>query len=138
VDEEGTEFVLSLLRGKIDDSAPASTVSLPAPFDFSVAPTEASRATEAIDLTWDPPATGNVRWALEGDCIKLASGMTPDDGAHSLAAGAIDTFESDMNESCTVAVDLTRSQSGEIDPAFTEGGSIVARQIRGASFTSNP
>lgn len=138
VDEEGTEFVISFLRGTIDDSAPASTVSLPAPYDFSVMPTEASRATEAIDLAWEPPATGNVRWGLKGDCVKLASGTTPDDGAHSLPAGTIDTFESDNDKSCTVDIDLTRSQSGEIDPAFTEGGSIVARQVRGASFSSNP
>lgn len=138
VDEEGTEFVISFLRGEIDDSAPASTVSLPAPFTFGVTPTEASRATEAIDLTWDPPATGNVRWGIDGDCIKLDSGSTPDDGAQALPAGTIDTFDSDKDESCTVNVDLTRSSGGEIDPAFSEGGSIEARQVRKASFTSNP
>jgi len=138
VDEEGTEFVISFLRGKIDENAPASTVSLPAPFELTLSPTEASRATEAIDMVWDPPATGNVRWDIDGDCIQIDTGSTPDDGTNSLAAGTISTFDSDKNKSCTVNLDLTRSKSGQIDPAFTEGGSIVARHVRSASFTSNP
>jgi hypothetical protein len=138
VDEEGTEFVISFLRGEIDENAPASTVSLPAPFELTVAPTEASRATDAVDLSWDPPGTGNVHWDVEGDCIQMDDGMTPDDGAQSLPAGSIETFDSDKDESCTVNVGLSRSQSGDIDPAFTEGGSIAARHIRSASFTSNP
>jgi hypothetical protein len=138
VDEEGTEFVISFLRGKIDENAPASTVSLPAPFDLTLAPTEASRASDPIELTWVPPATGNVRWDIDGDCIKIDSGTTPDDGMQALAAGSIETFESDKDKSCTVGLDLTRNRNGEIDPAFTEGGSIVARQVRSASFTSNP
>jgi hypothetical protein len=138
VDAEGTEFVISFLRGDVDESAPASTVSLPAPFDLALAPTEASRATDAIELTWDPPATGSARWDIDGDCIQSAGENTPDDGDHSLAPASIETFMSDMDKSCTVDLTLTRSQAGTIDPAFTEGGSIVARQVRGASFTSNP
>jgi hypothetical protein len=140
VDDEGTEFVISFLRGKIDDSAPASTVSLPAPFNFNVMPTEASRASDAVELIWDPreAGTGNMDWNIDGDCIQIDSGSTPDDGTQSLAAGSIDTFESDKAKSCTVNVGLTRKQPGEIDPAFSEGGSIVARQVRSASFTSNP
>lgn len=138
VEAEGTEFVISFLRGTEDDGAPNSTVSLPAPFDLTLTPTEASRATDAIELAWDPPASGNVRWALDGDCVQLDDGSTPDDGAHSLAPATIDTFESDKEKSCTVDLDLTRSAGGTIDPAFTEGGSIVARQVRAASFTSNP
>ena len=138
VDEEGTEFVVSFLRGMIDDSAPVSSVGLPAPFDFGVSPTEASRATEAIDLTWDPPASGNVRWNLDGDCVQHASGSTPDDGVQALPEGSIDTFSSDRDKSCTVDIELTRSAGGNINPAFTEGGSIVARQVRTASLTSNP
>jgi hypothetical protein len=81
---------------------------------------------------------GNVRWAIKGDCIKLDSGATPDDGAQTLAAGSIDTFDSDKDKSCTVDVELARSVPGEVDPAFTEGGSIEARHVRSASFTSNP
>jgi hypothetical protein len=137
-DAEGTEFVISFLRGDADEDAPASVVTMPAPFDFSLSTTEASRADDDVELTWDPPASGQVSWSLNGDCVKLDSGSTPDDGTHTLESGSIDTFEDDMDESCTVNVELTRARSGTIDSAFTEGGSIVARHVRGSSFTSNP
>lgn len=136
--EEGTEFLIAFDRGSLDDSAPASTVTLPAPFELSVSPVEASRATDAIDVTWEPPATGNVNWEIEGECIIRDDANTPDDGAHVLAAGTIETFMSDADKACTVDLTLTRSRSGSIDPAFTEGGNIVARQVRRKSFTSNP
>jgi hypothetical protein len=138
VDEEDTEFEVAFLRGGEDDDAPSSVVSMPAPFDLTVDTTEASRADDAVDFVWDPPASGNIAWDIDGDCIKDADDKTPDDGAGSLAAGEIDTFASDEEETCTVDLTLTRSRSGSIDSAFTEGGSIVARHVRTDSFTSTP
>lgn len=139
-EEEGAEFTIAFLRGEDDDSAPASVVSLPAPYVLDVAVTEASRADDDVEFTWDPPAdSGNMEWDLNGDCIKLAGDKTPDSaGTYTLAAGDIETFDSDKEESCTVDLETTRSQGGDIDSAFTEGGSIVAKQVRGVSFTSNP
>jgi hypothetical protein len=137
-DAEGTQFVVSFLRGDADDDAPASTVTLPAPFDLATDATEYSRAADDVMLSWDPPASGQVAWKLSGSCIKLAGGSTPDDGSHALASGSIDTFESDRMESCTANLEVTRSRSGSIDPAFSEGGNIVARQVRAGAFTSNP
>jgi hypothetical protein len=138
-DEEGTEFEVAFLRGGDDDDAPSSVVTLPAPFDLTVDTTEASRADDDVDFLWDPPGTsGNMAWEIDGDCVKDADGKTPDDGAASLAAGEIETFSSDEEESCTVALKVTRSRNGSIDSAFTEGGSIVARHERTDSFTSTP
>lgn len=138
VEAEGTEFEIAFLRGDEDENAPSSTVSLPSPFDLSVESTEVSRATDAVEFAWTPPGSGNVDWGVEGECIIREDGNTPDDGAGSIAAGAIETFQSDVDESCTVDLTVTRSEAGAIDPAFTEGGSIVARQVRSASFTSTP
>jgi hypothetical protein len=137
VDEEGTEFTIAFLR-EDDDSAPASTVTLPAPFTMSVSPTEASRATDDVDVAWDPPAGGNIEFSLSGNCIKSNGDDLPDDGSHTITADSIETFESDKEESCTVSVGLERTQRGNIDPAFTEGGRIEALQVRSDSFTSTP
>lgn len=138
VDAEGTEFTVAFLRGEADENAPESTVALPAPFEITPLATEASRATDDVAVEWEPAGPGDMDWEIEGDCIISDDGSVPDDGTHTIAAGTIDTFESDMEETCTVEVGLSRSQSGTIDGAFTEGGRIVARHVRFDSFTSAP
>lgn len=138
VDAEGTEFSIAFLRGGEDDDAPASTVVMPAPFEMALGATEASRMTDDLEYSWEPAADGTMRWQLHGDCVQVKSGSTPDDGANTIAAGDITTFESEKDETCTVTLALTRQQSGEIDPAFTEGGSIVAKHVRSDTFTSAP
>jgi hypothetical protein len=138
VDAEGTAFTIAFLRGEDDDDAPASTVIMPAPFDMVVAVTEASRADDAVDYTWDPVGDGNMATRLSGNCIYSLTDTTPDDGTSSIAAGEIEAPSSKMDDSCTLSLELTRSQSGDIDSAFTEGGSIVARHVRSDSFTSAP
>lgn len=136
-DDEGTEFTIAFMR-EDDDSAPASTVTLPAPFTVSVSPTEASRASDDVDVEWDPPAGGNVELSMSGNCVQSEDDDVPDDGSHTITADSIETFESDKDESCTVSVGLERAQRGNIDPAFTEGGMIEALQVRSDSFTSTP
>jgi hypothetical protein len=138
-DEEGTEFTIAFLRGTSDDDAPASTVTMPAPFAMELGATTAARGMDDLDVTWDPPASGSsIAWKLSGECVKLDSGSTPDDGAYTIEAGSIETFEADMDKSCTVNFEMTRSKMGTVDPAFTEGGSIVARHVRSQGFTSTP
>ncbi len=137
IDEEDTEFTVAFTRGSIDVDAPESKVSLPAPFELALAVTEASRATDSVGVSWDPPAaSGNIGWDLAGDCIKSDDGSTPDDGE--LELPAIETFSSDAAKTCTVHLGLTRSRGGSVDSHFSEGGDITARHVRGGSFTSSP
>lgn len=138
VDAEDTQFVIGFIRGDADDSAPASVVRLPAPFELTLGATEASRADDDLEYTWEPAGSGDMDWELEGDCIQRDDGETPDDGSNRIGAGTIDTFESEAEDSCTVALELSRERSGSIDEAFTEGGRIVARHVRRDSFTSTP
>lgn len=138
VDAEGTEFEVGFLRGEADDDAPSSKVRLPAPFDLVVDTTEASRAADEVSFSWDPPGSGSVSWQAKGSCIITESASTPDDGTGSIPSGEIRTFESDKEKSCTVDFELTRERAGQVDPAFTEGGRVVARQVRSSSFTSTP
>lgn len=138
-DAGGTEFTIAFLRGDEDENAPESVVTLPEPFDLVLGATTASRAEEDVEYTWDPPASGNVAWDLTGECIDSTSGSTPDDGTNAIAAGDIEPkFMDDAEKSCTAKLVVGRSQKGTIDPAFTEGGSIVAKQIRADTFTSTP
>jgi hypothetical protein len=138
-DAEGTKFTIAFARGTGDDDAPASTVTMPAPFDLMLGATTAGRGADDLEVTWDPPVSGaQASWKLSGECIKLDSGSTPDDGAYTLEAGTIETFESDMDKSCTATFEMTRSRNGSVDPAFTEGGSVVARHARSQGFTSTP
>ncbi|MDQ2647067.1 MAG: hypothetical protein M3020_24900 [Myxococcota bacterium] len=138
VDAEGTEFLIAFLRTEEDESAPASVVELPAPFELEVAPREASRATDDVQLSWDPPGSGDLDWDMSGECIRRQFDELPDDGTHVITADSIETSELDKDDSCTVTVQLERSQRGGIDEAFTEGGRIVAIQRRRGSFTSTP
>lgn len=138
VDAEGTEFTIAFLRGDDDDDAPMSTVKLPAPFELTVEETEASRKDDDLTYTWSPKGSDNVKWEIEGDCIKQDDGSTPDDGSNKLAAGEIETFDSDKDKSCSVQLQLAREQSGSLDEAFEKGGSIVARHVRKKTFTSTP
>lgn len=138
VDAEGTEFLVAFLRTEEDESAPASVVRLPAPFELEVAPREASRATDDVELTWDPPGNGDIDWQISGECIKREWDAIPDDGSHTITADSIETFESDKADSCTVTVLLERSRRGSVDEAFTEGGRVVAIQRRRTTFTSTP
>jgi hypothetical protein len=137
-DAEGTEFIIGFIRGEADDSAPESTVLMPAPFELTLGATEASRADDELEYTWDPAGSGDMDWELEGDCIQRDDGSTPDDGSNTIAAGSIETFDSDKDETCTVELSLSRENGGDIDGKFTEGGRIVARHVRGDSFTSAP
>lgn len=138
VDDGGTRFEVAFWRGEEDDSAPLSEVTLPAPFELELETREASRATDDVAFTWEPPAGGSVNWRIEGDCIFSEDGTTPDDGAAIIPREAFDAPSSDEDETCTVQLELTRSRSGSIDPAFTEGGRIVARQVRRTTLTSTP
>jgi hypothetical protein len=139
VDAGGTEFTIAFLRGDADEDAPESVVALPEPFEMVLGASTASRADDDLEYTWEPEGDGNLSWDLSGDCVSSDIGSTPDDGTNSIAAGDIEPkFESDAEESCTAKLSLERAQKGTIDSAFTEGGSIVAKQVRSDSFTSTP
>jgi hypothetical protein len=132
-------FVISFLRGMDDVSAPATTVDLPTPFTVTLATRELSRATGDLTFTWTPAGgSGNIESILSGSCINLLVDTIPDDGTATITRDQIHASNPSATETCTVTLSLTRQQSGQVDPAFTEGGKVVARQVRAATFTSMP
>lgn len=138
VDDPSLEFVFAFMREEQDESAPRSVVSLPIPFTLEMTTTEASRGADAVAFAWDSTTTGEVRWEVDGDCIRGDSGATPDDGEHSLGSDDVRAKLNDEMETCTVRLGLERRSQGTIDPAFTEGGENFGHQERVRSFTSTP
>jgi hypothetical protein len=136
-----TEFVFALVR-TVDDGAPASTVTLPAPFTID-APTAAfivKRGADPLTVTWSPSGSDdNMVIEVSGNCIEAVSEtVSGDPGTFTFSADRIVTAEDKEAESCEGSVKLTRSRAGTLDVAFEEGGSIVAKQIRSVNIRLDP
>ena len=135
--ETAGPYVIAFLRGADDTSAPGTTVNLPAPFSVALASTEISRATTDLAFTWSPASgSGDVDASLHGSCIDIVLETTPDDGTSTIARDRI--HAPTATDACTATLTLARTQSGEVDPAFTEGGDVTARQVRSGTFTTTP
>jgi hypothetical protein len=135
--EAAGRYVIAFVRGAADVSAPATTVDMPAPFTVALGSTEVPRATGTLDFAWTPAGgSGSLDSSLLGGCIDAVLETIPDDGGGTISGDQIHAHNAD--DACTVTLTLVRNQSGQVDPAFTEGGSVTARQIRTASFTSTP
>jgi hypothetical protein len=128
--------VISFLRGAADTSAPNTIVNLPTPFSLTLSSTESSRATGSVGATWTPAGTANIESSIVGSCIDVIAETIPDDGTATIAGDQLHAHSS--SDACTVTLSLARVQSGQVDPAFTEGGDVKARQVRSASFTTTP
>ena len=130
-------IVVAFMRGDADVSAPNTTVNLPAPFTLTLGAQELSRAAGDLAFTWSPASgTGDVDVSADGRCVGLHLETTPDDGSSSISGDQL--HAQNVDDACQVVLTLARTQSGEVDPAFTEGGRVHAHQIRSASFTSTP
>ena len=133
--EAAGPFVIAFMRGAADTSAPATTVDLPAPFTVALAAREISRASGDSAFTWTPAGTGDRPQPLRvvhrhraADDSRRRHGHDSGDQIHAQTA----------TDACTATLALARTRSGTVDPAFTEGGDVSARQLRSTTFTSTP
>jgi len=138
--EAAGPFVVSFIRGPEDDNAPNSTVDLPEPFILTLrSASELSRATGDLAFTWTPdPSAGVIDSSLYGNCIDTLIETIPDDGTATISRDRIHARDGATTDSCSVTLTLARTDVGQVDPAFTEGGRVTATQIRAALFTSTP
>jgi len=137
--EAAGPFVIAFMRGAADTSAPSTTVNLPAPFALTLPARELSRATDDLTFNWAPTSgTGDIDESVAGSCVDLILETIPDDGTATISRDQLHTSPGGSGDSCTVTVSLARAQSGQPDPAFTEGGSVTASQLRSGRFTSKP
>ncbi len=143
VGSAGTPFQIAFDRSATANvSAPDSHVTLPAPFTITgpVAGASFSRATDPIVVAWSGSGqTDPMNWVASGDCIVQQSGTVPaDNGTYSLPAGSIQPAQNQSGTSCQVQIRLSRARAGLLDPAYGEGGSISASQVRSITVLSAP
>ena len=117
-----------------DTSAPHSVVTLPAPFT-PVVPATASRDAP-LTITWSPSGSGDPISISISGCASAQLGPLPDTGTATFPAGTVTANQ--PGATCDPDVTLARKRTGTLDPAYGQGGSIVAVQRRHATITSTP
>lgn len=140
VEAEGSEFVVALLRS-VDDGAPDSRATLPAPFAISAPAAESVHSRGAdVSLVWSPSGAADpMTWIANGPCVQARSGVVAGDpGTLTLPAGTFVAHENQTGETCTVEVTLTRSRTGILDPGYGEGGEVRGEQVRRLQILSAP
>jgi hypothetical protein len=150
VDAENTPFRIEFAREPHDDtekqcrggSAPNSFATLPAPFAFDGPEVgkSFSRANDDLEITWSPNGSSDkMSFQISGSCIQSESGdISGDPGRLAIARGRLKPTMNQPPATCAIIVELIRSRSGEVDPAFGEGGTFRARQIRTLDLQSAP
>ena len=138
-----TEFAIEFLRTDADESALDTRVTLPEGFTLSgIEPGATVLRSETTTVSWDPPGSSDtMRWRLDGTevgCIGEEHGTMSDNGRLSLTGGNYDVWPGDEDETCEVELTIERERAGRLDPAFGEGGSVVAIQRRSIRFVSAP
>ena len=128
-------FVFGLVNRLPAENAPYSTVRPARRITPALTESAVSRAS-ALDFTWQTPVAGDISYSLRGECIAPVDGTTPDDGAHTLAAGQL--VEAGSGGTCIVTLTLQRASVGTLDIRFNPLGTIEARQVGKAEFTSAP
>jgi hypothetical protein len=140
-EDANSEFIIGFSRF-VDDSAPDSRVTLPAPFDIATAEgTSYSRATEDVEIAWDASIdVDDMDFTLSGNCIETVRGsMEGDPGILTISGSEIPLRQGDsVDDSCLATVTVTRARAGVIDPNYGYGGDAYGYQIRDFSFTTAP
>jgi hypothetical protein len=135
----GTKYTIAFERN-VDDGAPNSHCTLPAPFKpASIAEgSSISRANGTFDITWGADSAGDkMRWQASGTCIERASGsIAGDPGA--LRIDGIKAAQNKSAETCDVTVEIFRERPGTLDASYGKGGSITCEQTRSIKFKSAP
>ena len=120
---------VALLR-TVDQGAPASTFTLPAPFAFDTSG-DAISPTQNLAFTWSPANTNDdMEVVIDGDCIlPWSKELDGDPGSFEIPGEEIEPV-GEQGESCSVEVKLRRVRGGQLDAAFEEGGLVQGRQLR--------
>ncbi|MDF1564876.1 MAG: hypothetical protein P1V51_17670 [Deltaproteobacteria bacterium] len=143
-DETDKAFTVAWNRGEGYESAPNTTLSLPAGFEITAPAAGAtfSRANDDIVLTWDSSGTtDDMLWEIvTSTCARemKSNTITGDPGTLTIAAGTLTNIDGHEGETCDTTLVLLRRRLGNLDPAYGEGGWVVGRHVRTVTFSSAP
>jgi hypothetical protein len=135
----GTAYTVALNRAAPDVSAPSSTCSIPQSFDLAapVAGAALSRGSDVVVTYSNPGQSDPMTYQLSGTCVSNAGGTVPaDSGSFTIAKGTL--VASGSLSSCDVTLTVSRTRTGQLDPAYGYGGNISCAQTRTLTFTSTP
>jgi hypothetical protein len=135
----GDTFTVDFQRN-IDEGAPASSATLPPPFAIAPPPATQSRA-QMMSITWSPLSSDQMSYQLDGSCIESVTGTASGSSATALVipAGTLRKLEgTTIPDTCSATLTFHRTRPGALDPAFGEGGRVIAEQVRQATFTTTP
>lgn len=135
--EGGVVYVVDFQRAD-DTSAPNSRGVMPEPFTVTPPEDGLKRAEDPLTIEWGAGSDGEMHIVVEGSCIFQYDEDVPDNGSYTIAAGKLDSTGQDMPESCDLKATLTRTAYGTPDAAYDSESEVALRQIRSASFTSDP
>jgi hypothetical protein len=121
----------------VDAGAPTSMATLPPAFTLDAVPPTQSRA-QSLQISWSPASADPLAYKVEGSCIQTVQNTLPANAsALIIPANAIMKMQgTNIPDTCTATLTMTRAGSGSLDPGFGKGGSITAEQERTAQFTT--
>jgi hypothetical protein len=134
VSAENSEITISLTR-TIDSGAPATVLTLPAPFTVTDH-AETVSATQDLSFSWDPSgSTEEMEVVVEGECIlAYTKELDGDAGSAAVEFEELTPIGEEAGTACQVTAKLRRVRGGQLDAAFEEGG--VVQGIQSRSFTA--
>jgi hypothetical protein len=138
-DAKDSTFTLSFQREE-DDSAPNSSVSLPAPFEITV-PSQGdsfSMSADKIDIAWNNSDTDDeMQIIISGDCFYGQNiSVENDPGVYIVEQAILEPI--DDQDTCTGTLTIIRKRLGTIDINYGEGGEIQGLQVRHLTLNLHP
>jgi hypothetical protein len=135
----GDKAIIAFHRSS-GESAPNTSVYIPNAFEIDT-PAEGEIVQvvdEAIQLAWSPAESGDTLWWMlyQEDCSVSSFG---DSNANDNGAATVDLSHIELDlptdYTCTATFELERTLYGQIDPAFTEGGTATGHHTQTRQFT---
>ncbi len=130
------DFNFAFMRGDEDDSAPASTVTLPPLFEVQgmegVDGADPVISRAALELHLEGLDNEEVTYSIEGDanCLKDRSGeITANNGDITIPASAFEAWDDAATEPCGSKLYVEVVNQGSLDPAYNEGRIRAIRRV---------
>ena len=139
--DAGTEYAFAFERS-VDEGAPSSTCTMPAPFELSTPEMDASvsRSEDSVLVSWEGSGESDpMELIVDSECTEyLAIAVDQDSGSYTIEAGEITAYEGMEDDNCKGSLVLRRVRAGALDTGYGEGGQVHAAQERSVDLQFAP